>query len=492
MLAMGISGFLLFSLLQTYFITATERSLIAQAQITAQVLIPDAVITAPPIESQTAFTTTLQQNQIENLTLQATNLSSPDSTISSGNLLYLQDVTLQLGAQINTRIRILDSLGTVIVDSLETDVGTSYISDELVTRALRGEVANITRDTSEGHEMLIALPAYVDDELISIIFLSQPLNDIYSVLADLRTRWVYAITAASILAGIGGLILSNAITNPISRLTKASQAVAYGDFTQYISSRSDDEIGTLGRTFNDMTNRLRVFRQTQIDFVANVSHELRTPLTSIKGMIETLRNGAVEDLTVRDHFLHVVENETDRMIRLVNDLLILSQADSDSLDLHREEVPICDLIKNTIETLKPLAEEKNLTFVTQPPPESYTARVDRDRITQVLFNLLDNAVKYSQAGGTITLTLTKSDFKNIRIQVQDEGIGIPEESLRRLGERFYRSDKARSRTLGGSGLGLAIAQTLVQAHGGQLILSSIEGQGTTATVTLPISNQLSA
>jgi signal transduction histidine kinase len=223
----------------------------------------------------------------------------------------------------------------------------------------------------------------------------------------------------------------------------------------------------------------------QTAFVANVSHELRTPLTSIKGIVETLRDGAVDDLTVRDRFLAIVEHETNRLIRLVNDLLVLSRADSEALNLRRTSVAMDDLIQATVTKLTPQAEARDLALHTTFDPALPPVWADADRIAQVLVNLLDNAIKYSQPGGTISVHAATDQDGVVVIQVRDEGIGIPADVLPHIGERFYRADKARSRAQGGSGLGLAIAQALVQAHGGQLWLESEEGVGTTVSFTLP-------
>jgi signal transduction histidine kinase len=334
--------------------------------------------------------------------------------------------------------------------------------------------------------MYVALPVLVEGELVSIVYLSQPLRDVTTVLGDLRNRWVLSTVIALLGSGGAGLLLSRAITRPLRRLTAAAGGVAEGQFDTQVPVRSRDELGRLSRAFNDMTARLRAARQMQTAFVANVSHELRTPLTSIKGMVETLRDGAVDDLTVRDRFLEIVEHETNRLIRLVNDLLVLSRADSEALNLRRASVNLDDLIQATVTKLAPQAEARALTLRTTLDPDLLPVWADADRIAQVLVNVLDNAIKYSQPGGAITVHAATDQDGAVIVQVHDEGIGIPANVLPHIGERFYRADKARSRAQGGSGLGVAIAQALVQAHGGQVWLESEEGVGTTVSFTLPV------
>jgi signal transduction histidine kinase len=223
----------------------------------------------------------------------------------------------------------------------------------------------------------------------------------------------------------------------------------------------------------------------QINFVADVSHELRTPLTSIKGMVETLRDGAIDDPEVRDRFLETAENETDRLIRLVNDLLLLSRVDSEALNLQRQSRDLVQLVQAPAERMMPQAEARELVLRVEADSSTPLVWVDADRIQQVLVILLDNAIKYSRSGGTVAIKVAAGPDHSTQVQVCDEGIGIPAEDLPRIGQRFYRADKARSRAAGGSGLGLAIAQALVQAHGGRLWLESREGEGTVVSFTLP-------
>jgi signal transduction histidine kinase len=212
-----------------------------------------------------------------------------------------------------------------------------------------------------------------------------------------------------------------------------------------------------------------------------VSHELRTPLTAIKGLVETLRDGAVDDLAARDKFLASIESETDRLIRLVNDLLILSRADSQVLTVRRESFDLTALARACAEEL---AVPRVAIVVHGSPTQVYA---DPDRIRQVLVNLLDNAIRYSPAGETVNV-MVESEANHVAVTVQDRGPGIPSAEQARVFERFYRADKSRARDpqdSAGAGLGLAIAQTLVAAHGGHIALTSREGQGTAVRFTLP-------
>jgi signal transduction histidine kinase len=485
--AMGLSGLLLLSLLEGYFMRAMEDSLIAQARITAQALVPGARVEGPSIDASAAAYNTVQQQIVSNLSLQAQNLAAPagENLLGELNLNSLADATLQLSAQLDTRIRLVDSQGVVLVDSQQRSQGEDLSQQPLVMQALAGRYASPAVATEDAQEMQIAMPVVVGDRTVGAVYLSQSLKDVHAVMRDLRLRWLLATVTALGLSGVVGLLLSGAISRPLRRLTTAAGAVAEGELDQQVPVETKDELGRLSQTFNDMTARLRAARQVQMDFVANVSHELRTPLTAIKGLVETLRDGAVDDADVRDRFLETMEDETDRLIRLVNDLLILSRADSEALDLHRELLDLGALAEATIERLASWGEERGISLSVEAAPDLPAALADADRIEQVLLNLLDNAIKFSRPGGTVMVELQGTPDSMVQVRVKDEGIGIPAEALPSIGERFYRADRARSRADGGSGLGLAIARALVEAHGGCLWVESAEGRGTVVGFWVP-------
>jgi two-component system, OmpR family, phosphate regulon sensor histidine kinase PhoR len=233
--------------------------------------------------------------------------------------------------------------------------------------------------------------------------------------------------------------------------------------------------------FHDLT-RLKQLERTREEFVANVSHELRTPLSLIKGYVETLLDGARNQPEVLERFLKIIERNTQRLDLLIQDLLTISALESGRMKLNLQPVNLHALVEKVFNDLKPPAENKNVTLVNELPELSATG--DANRLEQVLANLVDNAIKYGQAQGRVIVGGKKTDGK-VEIFVQDDGAGIPPESLERVFERFYRVDKARSREQGGTGLGLSIVKHIVQAHGGDVRVESKSGKGTTFFFTLP-------
>jgi two-component system phosphate regulon sensor histidine kinase PhoR len=231
---------------------------------------------------------------------------------------------------------------------------------------------------------------------------------------------------------------------------------------------------------------LRQLERVRTEFVANVSHELRTPLTAIQGYLETLLSGALEEPENARRFLEIVLRHSERLGRLLNDLTDLSNIELGKVTLQREPVRLDDVVASVAEMIAPRATRSRVTVAADTPADLPTVMADRDRLVQILINLVDNAVKYTPEGGAVRVAAGPGPDGMIEVAVTDTGIGIPAVDLPRITERFYRVDKARSRELGGTGLGLAIVKHLVLAHGGDLRIESREGQGTTVRFTLPI------
>ncbi len=253
-----------------------------------------------------------------------------------------------------------------------------------------------------------------------------------------------------------------------------------------ISSASKDSHGTvLGAiaVFHDIT-RLKRLEKIRQDFVANVSHELRTPLTTIKGYVETLLEGDLKE-EVASQFIQVIKRHTDRLAKIVEDLLMLSKIESREFQLKRETILLPGFIDDVIDFVKELAEKKKISMSRNEIASSMGVGADRNYLEQVLINLLDNAIKYTPERGKIMISVIEKDQKEIRFSIEDNGIGIPKEDLPRIFERFYRVDKGRSQELGGTGLGLSIVKHLVQAHGGRVWVESQLGKGSTFYFTLP-------
>ena len=233
---------------------------------------------------------------------------------------------------------------------------------------------------------------------------------------------------------------------------------------------------------HDITEQEKIDMERR-EFVANVSHELRTPLTTMRSYLEALAEGAWKDENIAPTFLNVTQTETERMIRLVNDLLQLSKMDSQEYELNLEFVEFNKFFTQIIDRFE-MSKSQNVEFIRLLPEKSYFVDIDTDKLTQVIDNIISNALKYSPDGGNIRFGFTVHD-NMIRVMISDDGMGIPKENVTRIFDRFYRVDRARARSMGGTGLGLAIAREMIEAHGGKIWAESEEGQGTTIFFTLP-------
>jgi signal transduction histidine kinase len=320
-----------------------------------------------------------------------------------------------------------------------------------------------------------------------IVYLATPLPDTQLSALPEVLRWQLAgiLLAAVLLSAGAGWLLARRISRPMARLAQAARAVAGGDLGQNVpEERAITELGVLGGAFNAMTASLRHADQAKTAFVSDVSHELRTPLTVIKGTIETLEDGALDDVEARGPFLAAMARETERLIRLVNDLLVLTRADADALNLRLEPLDLAELARSRCAHFEPVAAPRQVRLRVLSGAQPWMVRADEDRIAQVLDNLLDNAIRYSPPEGEVGVCFTREEGL-VRCQVSDQGPGISPQHQALIFERFFRADPSRERLEGGSGLGLAIVSSLVAAHGGRVAAASRPGEGATISFWLP-------
>jgi len=236
--------------------------------------------------------------------------------------------------------------------------------------------------------------------------------------------------------------------------------------------------------FHDLT-RLKQLENTRQEFVANVSHELRTPLSMIKGYVETLINGAKDDPNVATRFLQTIEKHAERLTYLIEDLLTISRLESGQIVLNIQKVELRSVAEDVMDDLQSRAGDKKVNLENQVP-DDVVVRADADRVQQVIFNLVDNAIKYGRPEGRVWINARLADGQFAEVSVRDNGPGIPPDSIDRVFERFYRADKARSREQGGTGLGLSIVKHIIQSHGGEVWVESELGRGATFFFTLPL------
>lgn len=296
-----------------------------------------------------------------------------------------------------------------------------------------------------------------------------------------RQAIIYSAIGATALALLLGSVLARTLTQPLRELTAATQAVARGALGRQVAVRSQDELGTLAASFNQMSADLARASALRRQMTADIAHDLRTPLSVILGYTEALREGK---LPADQEIFETLHSEAQHLQRLVDDLRTLSLADAGELPLMRQPIAPRQLLDRAAAAYRAQAVERAIALEVTAPDALPAVEVDPERMAQVLGNLLSNALRYTPPGGRITLAAEAQDA-SVRLRVQDTGVGIAPEALPHIFERFYRADPARHAGDGSSGLGLAIARSIVEAHGGTITVASQPGQGTTFTITLP-------
>ena len=283
-----------------------------------------------------------------------------------------------------------------------------------------------------------------------------------------------------------GLVLSyflaRNITTPLQELSRAAEYIRQGKLAQRVHVDRQDEVGQLAAVFNQMSAGLEQNEQLRREFLANIAHELRTPLAILQGNLENMLEGVTKPDMAR---LFSLQEEVMRLNRLVSDLRDLSLAEVQQLELHREDHDLNGLLSGAAEMLAPLLEEKKLHFSYELQPELPPVSVDADRIRQVFYNILVNAIRYTHPG-TCILLRSWLEQERVWIEIADEGPGVSEQELPRLFEQFYRADKSRSRASGGSGIGLSLARQFVEIHGGEILARNREAGGLSICIGMPV------
>ncbi|MFA5800911.1 MAG: ATP-binding protein [Thermoleophilia bacterium] len=307
-------------------------------------------------------------------------------------------------------------------------------------------------------------------------------SDLIDAFRDaLNISLLWAGLIAVPVAFVISIVISRRITRPIHDMALVTERIADGDYSQKVDVQSNDEIGSLAHSLNEMTEGLAESQKLKRELMANIAHELRTPLTSISGYMEGLEDGVVP---ANNETYQLVHREAARLSRLVDDLQRLSRAESGQEELDVVELPSELFIERVAKKLRPMFIEKDISLLLEFTPGTPALLVDEDKTDQVLVNLINNALNYTPSGGKVTLS-ARASGRMVQIDIADTGIGIDAEDLPYIFERFYRADKSRSRDRGGSGIGLTIAKKYIETLGGEISVSSTPGQGTIFTVLLP-------
>lgn len=401
------------------------------------------------------------------------------------------------GEEYNARVLVLNAYGVVQADSksilnghvlpLEEvkSVLGGLISDYGYYQASPSDSFLMEKDTHAGAMTGIYARSIMDDgALVGVLVYASTEHDIYDGLIQVTRQIAYVMLAVSAFVCLLSIVIVRLFMRPVNELQSGIVQISKGDFSYRVRVRGKDELSDLARAFNSMSTRIETLDRSRNQFVSNASHELKTPLSTMKILLQTVLYQDSFDTDMTKEFLGDIDKEIDRLSYVVSDLLTLVSIDSGKMRLNAAPLLIRDLVQENVKRLSPLARERGieLEFAGR---ENAEVMGDTMKLNQVFYNLIDNAIKYTPRGGSVRVDLTRQG-KTVFTRIIDNGIGIPKEDVLHIFDRFYRVDKARSRETGGTGLGLSIVKQIVLLHSGDISVSSVENEGTTFVVELPV------
>ncbi len=401
------------------------------------------------------------------------------------------------GEEYNARVLVLNAYGVVQADSksilnghvlpLEEvkSVLGGLISDYGYYQASPSDSFLMEKDTHAGAMTGIYARSIMDDgALVGVLVYASTEHDIYDGLIQVTRQIAYVMLAVSAFVCLLSIVIVRLFMRPVNELQSGIAQISKGDFSYRVRVRGKDELSDLARAFNSMSTRIETLDRSRNQFVSNASHELKTPLSTMKILLQTVLYQDSFDTDMTKEFLGDIDKEIDRLSYVVSDLLTLVSIDSGKMRLNAAPLLIRDLVQENVKRLSPLARERGieLEFAGR---ENAEVMGDTMKLNQVFYNLIDNAIKYTPRGGSVRVDLTRQG-KTVFTRIIDNGIGIPKEDVLHIFDRFYRVDKARSRETGGTGLGLSIVKQIVLLHSGDISVSSVENEGTTFVVELPV------
>lgn len=404
-------------------------------------------------------------------------LNDPSSEAVNGKLEMLSNVY-------GGRILIVDRDFKIVKDTYHVDEGKTLVSPKIIRSFKKGEPTDYQR---KGQVIEFAVPVRSADvpQIQGAMLVTISCSEITATMMELNYQGLLLIAVIVVLSVFLGYILATVLVKPLARVTKSIEDLTDGYQNDEISVPDYTETELITDAFNKMLARMKVLDESRSEFVSNVSHELKTPMTSMKVLADSLvgQQGVPEELY--QEFLQDITAEIDRENRIITDLLSLVKMDKKTADLSIQHMDINQLLEDILKRLRPIADKRSIDLILDSfrPVE---ADVDEIKFTSAISNLVENAIKYNVDDGWVRVSLD-ADHKYFYVTVADSGMGIPEDSLERIFERFYRVDKSHSREIGGTGLGLAITRSTIAMHHGVIKVFSREGEGTTFSVRIPLS-----
>lgn len=468
---------LIFSLLMIYSITIAQRSVLSERKTTMKneiSLLVDSSITE------------YQNGTIDNKTLYS-DLQHTATTLDME--IWLTDdksnIVFKSKASESEKSGSSDSSGSSSTGS-KTDSLKNYVDSDDLKSAFCYE--NTLNGYFPSETLIMGQPLYSWNNYVGTIILASPMTFKQDIQTRMLSTTFVPFLSLMLIAMIALMLMSNSLLKPIREIIKTSKSYAQGNFNARVNVTANNEFGELARYMEEMADELSRSNEYRKSFISNISHDFRSPLTSIKGYIEAMLDGTIP-LERHEKYLGIVLNEAQRLTKLTQGLLELNNFDSFDLQLDKSNFDIRDIITPTINTFEKRCKDKGIFLDSVFLTDNTVVYADRTKIQQVIYNLVDNAIKFTPEGRQIRVQVTEKDNK-IFTSVKDEGVGIPKDAQKKVFERFYKTDPSRGKDKTGTGLGLAITKEIIKAHGEQITLTSEEGEGSEFVFSLPMKKDM--
>ena len=415
---------------------------------------------------------------IEKCQLAAAEISSEEVLNESS----VKSVVEQMESLRVTRLIITDRNGIALYDSREDGQPNKLMLLPEIVQALDGNDVFSSNYHDGALQSRAATPIVSYGSLIGCVYMMEFDTDLGALIKNLQLNTFYISIVLELCVTIFAIFFSNSFTKRLRKIMVSMRIIREGDYSHKVKMGGNDELTVLGNEFNDLVARLQVSEQKRRNFVSDASHELKTPLASIKLLTDSILQNEMDSETVKE-FVGDIGNEADRLNRMTQKLLSLSRIETQE-DSDCEIVYMAPTVDRVVRMLKGIAQESRITIETTIVQDCPILIIEDD-LYQIIFNLVENGIKYNIPGGMLYLTLNRHE-DNAILQVRDTGVGIPEDAVSHVFERFFRVDKARSRKSGGSGLGLSIVRNMVERNRGEIHVESVVGEGSTFTLSFPI------
>ena len=385
-----------------------------------------------------------------------------------------------------TEIFIVDENAEVVISSIEGYTGN--LKESFTKGMLEGKsetFRGVIGRNSKTNMLAVSQPIKHNGEVVGGVLVSIPMPEISKAKGDVFKHFFWSVCIVAVAVGVLVYFLARKIAKPISKLNDAAKSIAKGNFKKRVEIDDIEEIGELGETFNEMAESIEQFENTRNSFVANISHDLRTPMTTITGFVQGILDGTIPE-EKHEWYLSIVLDESKRLSRIVSDLLDISKLGQGSFDLELRDFDINELVRLTVIKFEKKITDKDIMLSVEFDKDSVLVNADKDAISRVLTNLLDNAIKFTNEKGFIDIRVGTKNGKSY-VSIQNSGLGIVEEDLKHIFDRFYKTDKSRSLDKNGAGLGLYIVKSIIQAHGERVWAESVQDEFARFSFTMQLS-----